>query len=132
MGPTGAGCGLWATRPRWQIKLLADWSEVGVEPLRAGRSDVGMPEVYHESVYFSGRVQGVGFRYQTLQVAKEFEVSGFVQNLGDGRVLLEIEGGESELGGFVDALEGRMAGYVRKVERHSSMRAAQYRGFSMK
>lgn len=91
-----------------------------------------MPEVYHESVYFSGRVQGVGFRYQTLQVAKEFEVSGFVQNLGDGRVLLEIEGGESELGGFVDALEGRMAGYVRKVERHSSMRAAQYRGFSMK
>ena len=91
-----------------------------------------MPEVYHESVYFSGRVQGVGFRYQTLQVAKEFEVSGFVQNLGDGRVLLEIEGGESELGGFVDALEERMAGYVRKVERHNSMRAAQYRGFSMK
>lgn len=91
-----------------------------------------MPDVYHESVYFSGRVQGVGFRYQTLQVAKEFEVSGFVQNLDDGRVLLEIEGAESELGGFVKGLEERMAGYVRKVERHNSTRTAQYRGFFIK
>src|SRR5215470_10194518 len=40
--------------------------------------------------FFSGRVQGVGFRYQTLQLAKGFEVSGWVMNLPDGRVQLEV------------------------------------------
>lgn len=47
-----------------------------------------MVEVHHETVFFSGRVQGVGFRYSALQVAKEFDVSGFVCNLTDGRVRL--------------------------------------------
>src|SRR5215813_12067767 len=40
--------------------------------------------------FFTGRVQGVGFRYQTLQLAKGFEVSGWVMNLPDGRVQLEV------------------------------------------
>ena len=47
-----------------------------------------MPSVHHVIAHYSGHVQGVGFRYQTLQVAKGFEVSGYVQNLADGRVLL--------------------------------------------
>ena len=91
-----------------------------------------MPEVHHESVYFSGRVQGVGFRYQALQVAREFEVSGFVQNLGDGRVQLEAEGTAPEVAGFVTAIEERLAGYIRKTERHPSTRAAQFRGFAIR
>ena len=33
-----------------------------------------MTDVHHETVYFTGRVQGVGFRYTTLQIAKEFEI----------------------------------------------------------
>ena len=37
-----------------------------------------MADVHYETVYFSGRVQGVGFRYSTLQVAEEFEVAVFV------------------------------------------------------
>ena len=47
-----------------------------------------MADVHHESVFFSGHVQGVGFRYAVLQVAKEFEVAGYVRNLADGRVQL--------------------------------------------
>ena len=43
-------------------------------------------------VHYEGRVQGVGFRYTTLQIAKEFEVAGVVRNLADGRVHLEVEG----------------------------------------
>ena len=45
-----------------------------------------MSDVHHETVYFTGRVQGVGFRYQSLQVSKEFDVTGYVKNLPDGRV----------------------------------------------
>src|SRR5689334_21011918 len=48
-------------------------------------------------VFYTGRVQGVGFRYTTREIAKGFEVSGSVQNLEDGRVELEAEGEETEL-----------------------------------
>ena len=91
-----------------------------------------MADVHHESIYFSGRVQGVGFRYAALQVAKEFEVSGFVQNLTDGRVQLEVEGAASQVKGFVDALEERMHGYVRKIERTAEKRSGKYSGFTMR
>ena len=43
-------------------------------------------------VYFSGRVQGVGFRYTVRMVASRFAVTGFVKNLPDGRVQLVAEG----------------------------------------
>lgn len=40
----------------------------------------------------SGRVQGVGFRWQTLQATKAIGVTGFVKNLPSGQVLLEAQG----------------------------------------
>lgn len=90
-----------------------------------------MEEVYHESIYFSGRVQGVGFRYKTQQVAMEFEVSGWVRNLADGRVQLEVEGAEEEVKRFVDELVDRMSLFIRKTERRSERRARQFRGFEI-
>lgn len=91
-----------------------------------------MAEVHHETVFFSGHVQGVGFRYSVLQVAKEFEVTGFVSNLADGRVQLEAEGLERDIGAFVEAVQEKMHGYVRKVERSSRRRPAQFSGFVIK
>ena len=43
-------------------------------------------------IHYSGRVQGVGFRYQTHRVAAGFEVTGTVRNLPNGRVELVAEG----------------------------------------
>jgi acylphosphatase len=91
-----------------------------------------MPEVHHEMAYFTGRVQGVGFRYAALQVAREFEVSGFVSNLPDGRVVLEAEGTPQEVEAFLAAVQERMDGYVRSVDRHASVRSPQFSGFSIK
>lgn len=88
-----------------------------------------MSEVLHEVVYFSGRVQGVGFRYQTLQVAKGFEVAGFVRNLPDGRVQLEAEGAPAEVGAFVAAVEEQLAGQIRRTERSAQRRARTFTGF---
>ena len=90
-----------------------------------------MPEVHHVTAFFTGRVQGVGFRYQTLQVAKGFEVSGFVKNLPDGRVQLEAEGKMAEVNDFVAAIHERMTGYIRKIEQTEEKRELQYRGFSI-
>ncbi len=91
-----------------------------------------MSDVHHEIVHFSGRVQGVGFRYQTLQVAKEFEVSGFVQNLPDGRVHLEIEGEADEIEAFLVSVGERLEGYIRKVERSATHRPPQFKGFMIR
>ena len=91
-----------------------------------------MADVHHETVFFSGRVQGVGFRYTALQVAREYDVSGSVKNLSDGRVQLEVEGRADIVNAYIEALEQRMHGYVRKTERTSERRASQFSGFTIK
>lgn len=88
-----------------------------------------MTEVTHETVFFSGHVQGVGFRYTTLQVAKEYEVTGFVRNLADGRVELQVEGLPADVDAFLGGLQDKMHGYVRKTERSRARRAPQFKGF---
>ncbi|AWI08250.1 acylphosphatase [Ereboglobus luteus] len=87
---------------------------------------------YHETVYFAGHVQGVGFRYTTMQVAREYEVAGYVTNILDGRVHIEAEGRESEVKGFITALEDRMHGYIRKTERIPSRRPPEFSGFAIR
>lgn len=91
-----------------------------------------MAEVHHETVFFTGRVQGVGFRYQTLQVAKGFEVAGYVRNLPDGRVQLEAEGEVGEVAAFVAAVEEQLQGYIRRTERAGARRVGQFRGFAIR
>jgi acylphosphatase len=96
------------------------------------RLRAAMADVHHESIFFTGRVQGVGFRYTALQVAKEFEVSGYVRNLSDGRVQLEVEGDAVEVKRYVEAIEERMHGYVRSIERTADSRSASFAGFGIK
>lgn len=91
-----------------------------------------MAEVHHELVHFTGRVQGVGFRYQTLQVSKEFDVTGYVTNLPDGRVQLEAEGEAGQVAAFLVELEERMHGYIRKMERQSSRRERVFSAFTVR
>lgn len=88
-------------------------------------------EVLHLSVFFTGHVQGVGFRYKTLQIAKEFEVSGFVRNLPDGRVQLEVEGADAEARAFVAEVKDRLSVYIRKTEDHSGHRNQSFLGFTI-
>lgn len=91
-----------------------------------------MADVHHETVFFSGHVQGVGFRYSVLQIAREFDVAGFVCNLADGRVQLEVEGSQRDIDSFVDAVQEKMHGYIRKMERSARKRTAQFSGFVIK
>jgi acylphosphatase len=91
-----------------------------------------MAEIHHATVHFAGHVQGVGFRYSARQVAKEFEVTGYVKNLADGRVLIEVEGALAEVDAFLDAVQERMHGYVRKVERAGDSRVPQFSGFEIR
>jgi acylphosphatase len=87
--------------------------------------------VFKLEVWYSGRVQGVGFRYQTLQIAKGFDVCGWVKNLADGRVHLTAEGSEAEVLAFKEELEDQMRVFIREVAFTSSTGPCQYTGFTI-
>jgi acylphosphatase len=83
--------------------------------------------VSHREVWYSGHVQGVGFRAQVLGIARGFDVTGFVQNLTDGRVYLHAEGAEQELDAFAAEILKTLDGHIRQVEERSfaGLRTAQ-------
>lgn len=59
-------------------------------------------------VFYSGRVQGVGFRVNARQIARGFAVTGFVRNLEDGRVHLRAEGDPADVKRFLEAISSSM------------------------
>lgn len=64
-------------------------------------------------VRFTGRVQGVGFRYTVCRIAEHFNVTGFVRNLWDGDVELVAEGLEAVLSDFLhDIRNSELKRYV--------------------
>ncbi len=75
--------------------------------------------VERRRVYYSGRVQGVGFRFTSQRLAQRFAVSGFVRNLDDGRVELLAEGEAAEVASFLDAVRREMGRYLQDVQDES-------------
>lgn len=67
-------------------------------------------------IHYTGRVQGVGFRYSVKQIASEFDISGYVMNMGDGRVELWIQGDDEELDGMEkEILKSHLKGFIKEI-----------------
>ena len=67
---------------------------------------------------FAGRVQGVGFRFSTKQIATGFDVLGWVKNLPDGTVELQVKGEAEEVDEFLLEIRenSSLAHYVQEFE----------------
>ena len=85
----------------------------------------------HE-VYYSGQVQGVGFRYTVQAIASQLDVAGFVQNLPDGRVYLVAEGEAGELASLVGGIERRMADYIDTAQTERPPPTGEFVGFKIR
>jgi acylphosphatase len=83
-------------------------------------------------VYYSGRVQGVGFRYTARSIAQGFAVTGFVKNLRDGRVQIVVEGATTQVQAMLSDIRATMGRYITGVEEISGPPTGRFSNFEVR
>jgi acylphosphatase len=81
--------------------------------------------------FFSGQVQGVGFRYTARDIAQSLNVCGWVRNLPDGKVEVLAQAEESALKIFVDEINSNFSGYITNSEIETSLPGENYKYFDI-
>jgi len=84
------------------------------------------------TVLYSGRVQGVGFRYTARTIAHRYAVSGYVRNQPDGRVELVVEGEPHELDAFLSEVRERFFGSIRDERADVQPANGEFAGFDIR
>jgi acylphosphatase len=82
--------------------------------------------------HFTGRVQGVGFRYTVHNLAMPHNVRGYVRNLPDGRVELVMEGPDQEMDHLLDAVRRKMSHFIRQVDTRVEPPTNAFTSFAIK
>ena len=67
-------------------------------------------------IFFSGDVQGVGFRYRSFYIAQSLGLAGWVENLWDGRVEMEVQGTREEIREMVERLSQQSFVEIEGIE----------------
>lgn len=64
-------------------------------------------DIIRKQYTFTGRVQGVGFRYSAQYLAQGLGLTGWVKNEWDGTVVMEAQGTEEQLNQLIQMLKRR-------------------------
>ncbi|MDD5450187.1 MAG: acylphosphatase [Candidatus Omnitrophica bacterium] len=67
-------------------------------------------------IYYSGFVQGVGFRFTAEHIARDLGLAGWVKNLSDGRVEVAAEGDEAVIDNFIERIKKDMGHYIKGAD----------------
>jgi acylphosphatase len=82
------------------------------------------------SALYEGKVQGVGFRSSVLNLAKGYEVTGWVVYHPDGRVEVLAHGNAMEVEGFLQGIrESHLAGHIERENITPTGDKPPHRGF---
>lgn len=80
-------------------------------------------------VIYQGRVQGVGFRWTINRFARDFAVSGTVENRSDGSVYMVVEGKKSEIDKFMEAIATRMSTNIKSTSIQEGIASKEFQEF---
>ncbi len=83
-------------------------------------------------VFYSGRVQGVGFRFTAENLASKLEITGWVKNMHDGRVEVLAEGKQENLEKFLKEINAYFTNYIKDSETHWLEATGEFKGFGIK
>ncbi len=83
-------------------------------------------------VYYTGAVQGVGFRFITEELAKELEVFGWVRNLNGGQVEIVAEADEVVLDEFLNKINQHFKRNITDSDIEISPATGEFRSFEVK
>jgi len=84
-------------------------------------------------VFYEGHVQGVGFRFIVRHIAKGFDVTGWVRNLPDGRVELQVSGDHEQVRAFLDEVaQGELHSFIRKQTENKLNEPLAAHGFEIR
>jgi len=84
-------------------------------------------------VLYEGHVQGVGFRFTVRHIAKSFDVIGWVHNLPDGRVELQVKGDDDEVRAFLEGVaQSELHSLIRKQTETKLNEPVAARGFEIR
>jgi acylphosphatase len=83
-------------------------------------------------VHYDGRVQGVGFRYTVRHIASRYPVTGFVENLPDGRVHLIAEGDRDNLEEFLHDIKAAMSANIGRQLVDKLAASGEFTGFEIR
>ena|SRR5437870_13124726 len=100
---------------KYQASSISDWAMTSLQ------------------VFYEGNVQGVGFRWSVRHAATGFDVTGWVRNLPDGRVELQVTGEEDEVRGFLDRIaQGELHALIHKQIENKLEKQVTARGFEIR
>lgn len=91
-----------------------------------------MSDCVRRQAFFQGRVQGVGFRFSTHDVARSFSVVGFVRNLPNGDVEVVVEGTSAETHAFIEAVKEARPGNIDSVDLHTLAPTHEFKRFEIR
>lgn len=89
-----------------------------------------MPEVTRH-IYFSGVVQGVGFRFTARRIAQRYELVGYVRNRPDGRVEMLVQGLSKNITDFLQEIQKAFVGYIRNTKIEGALPETKYNSFEI-
>ena len=94
--------------------------------------DLNVSTKIRRRVLFAGHVQGVGFRYTTYGLSQNYQVTGYVKNLSDGRVEAVIEGERAEVERFFNAVCEEMRPNIKDATHDDTAAVGEYDKFDIR
>ncbi len=82
-------------------------------------------------IIFSGRVQGIGFRFTAFNIANQYQLTGFVRNLPDETVEMLVQGNPDDIADCIRDIQESFTSYITETKIEDTTPNLQYKTFKI-